>query len=79
MNSALPSRDVQLFVVHVWRQRTRFRASVRRVDREETQLFTTPTQLARYLATACGEPAPGTPATPPTDAAPARSEGGDTP
>lgn len=58
MNPALPSREVQLFVVHVWRQRTRFRASVRRVDCEETQLFTTPTQLARYLATACDDPVP---------------------
>ena len=55
VNPALPSRETQLFVVHVWRQRMRFRASVRRVDCEETQLFTTPTQLARYLSTAsCG-------------------------
>ncbi len=53
MSPALPSREIQLYVVHVWRQRTRFRASVRRVDREDAQLFTTPTQLARYLAAAC--------------------------
>lgn len=49
-----PSCETQLFVVHVWRQRTRFRASVRRVDCEQTLLFTTPTQLARYLSASCG-------------------------
>lgn len=55
MSPTQPTRETQLFVVHVWRQRTRFRASVRRVDLEETQVFTTPTQLARYLAAASGE------------------------
>lgn len=55
MNPAQPTRETQLFVVHVWRQRACFRASVRRVDREETQVFTTPTQLARYLAAASAE------------------------
>lgn len=77
MNPDLSSRDVQLFVVHVWRQHSRFRASVRRVDREETRLFTTPLQLARYLAMACGEPAPdASPA--PADDASTRPERGDT-
>lgn len=55
MNPAQATRETQLFVVHVWRQRTRFRAAVRRVDCEETQVFTTPTQLARYLAAASGD------------------------
>lgn len=50
LNPALPTSETQLFVVHVWRQRTRFRASVRRVDDEQTQLFTNATQLARYFA-----------------------------
>jgi hypothetical protein len=56
VNPALPSQETQLFVVHVWRQHTRFRASVRRVDCAETQLFTTPTKLARYLSAACALP-----------------------
>jgi len=50
VTQALPPQETQLFVVHVWRQRMRFRASVRRVDCAETQLFTTPTRLARYLS-----------------------------
>jgi hypothetical protein len=50
-----PTRETQLFVVHVWRQHSHFRASVRRVDLEETQVFTTPTQVARYLAAASSE------------------------
>lgn len=58
VSPALPSRETQLFLVHVWRQRERFRASVRRVDCEQTQLFTNPAQLARYLATVCGDAAP---------------------
>lgn len=55
LNPSTPSRETQLFVVHVWRQRSRFRASVRRVDSEQTLLFTTPTKLARYLSAACGD------------------------
>ncbi len=55
MNPAKPCPETELFVVHVWRQHTRFRASVRRVDREETQLFTTAAQLARYLSSVCAE------------------------
>ena len=57
MSPALPTRETQLFLVHVWRQRERFRASVRRVDCEQTQFFTTPAQLARYLATVCDDAA----------------------
>jgi len=56
VNPPTPSRETLLFVVHVWRQRTRFRASVRRVDCEQALLFTTPTQLARYLSAAAGGP-----------------------
>lgn len=69
MSPTQPTRETQLFVVHVWRQRTHFRASVRRVDLEETQVFTTPTQLARYLAAASAERRPDAGATqPPSDA-----------
>lgn len=57
VSPALPTRETQLFLVHVWRQRERFRASVRRVDCEQSQLFTTPAQLARYLATVCDDTA----------------------
>lgn len=49
--------DAQLFVVHVWRQRTRFRAAVRRVDSDERLTFSTPAGLARYLAAVSREPA----------------------
>lgn len=55
VNPALPPQETQLFVVHVWRQRMRFRASVRRVDDEQTLLFTSPTQLARYLSATCSD------------------------
>ena len=41
--------DSRLFVVRVWRQWTSFRASVRRVDDEEAQLFSTAAEVARYL------------------------------
>ena len=50
-NTAIPGSEAQLFVVHVWCQRTQFRATVRRVDADETFLFTKPGQLARYLST----------------------------
>lgn len=50
VNPAPTSSETQLFVVHVWRQRSRFRAAVRRVDDDRTQLFTNTAQLARYLA-----------------------------
>jgi len=49
--------DAQLFVVHVWRQRTRFRAAVRRVDSDERLTFSTPAGLARYLAAVSREAA----------------------
>lgn len=49
--------DAQLFVVHVWHQEARFRASVRRVDGDQTLVFHTPTQLARYLSGATSTPA----------------------
>ena len=44
----------QLFVVRVWRVQSNagermFRASVRRVDSEDTRLFSVATDLARYL------------------------------
>jgi hypothetical protein len=69
VNPVQPPRATQLFVVHVWRRRTRFRASVRRVDDEQTVLFTSPTQLARYLSATCddaGDAGPDTPAAPTT-------------
>lgn len=58
VSPALPTRETQLYLVHVWRQRERFRASVRRVDCEESQLFTNPAQLARYLSTVSADAAP---------------------
>jgi hypothetical protein len=56
VTAAIPSRETTLFVVHVWRQHSQFRASVRRVDFEQSLLFTTPTQLASYLWAASGGP-----------------------
>ncbi len=52
MVAGVPGVEAQLFVVHVWRHRARFRAAVRRVDAEETVVFRTPTRLADYLAKA---------------------------
>jgi len=43
--------DSTLFVVRVWRQWASFRASVRRVDDEDTRLFEKATDVARYLET----------------------------
>lgn len=43
--------DSALFVVRVWRGAA-FRASVRRVDDEDTRLFDVPEELVRYLAEA---------------------------
>jgi hypothetical protein len=42
--------EAQLYVVRIWRQLSGFRAAVRRVDSDETQLFSAPEQVARYLA-----------------------------
>jgi hypothetical protein len=44
----LPMGESTLFVVRVW-QRDGFRASVRRVDDEDTRLFGAADELARYL------------------------------
>jgi hypothetical protein len=45
--------DSILFLVRVWRLASggtnEFRASVRAVDSDRTQLFTTPAELAHYL------------------------------
>jgi hypothetical protein len=41
--------EAQLFVVRVWHQLSGFRAAVRRVDCDETQLFTAPEQMTQYL------------------------------
>jgi hypothetical protein len=43
-------KQADLFVVRVWRQLAGFRASVRRVESEETQFFTRPEQVAQYLS-----------------------------
>jgi hypothetical protein len=41
--------ETTLFVVRVWRRLASFRASVRRVDDEDTRLFERATDVARYL------------------------------
>jgi hypothetical protein len=44
--------ETDLFVVRIWHQlATGFRASVRRVDNEQTRLFSRPDDLARFLST----------------------------
>jgi hypothetical protein len=49
-----------LFVVRVWRPRAGgFRASVRRVDEEETRLFTEPADVAQFLDVCATDEAPG--------------------
>lgn len=47
----------QLFLVRVWTRAPAFRASVRAVDEPEPRWFTTPAELAHYLAS--GTPDPG--------------------
>ena len=45
--------DPELFVVRVWRQlASGFRASVRRVDEEETRHFSEPDDVTRFLSAA---------------------------
>ncbi len=54
--------DPELFVVRVWRHlEGRFRASVRRVDEEETRHFSRPDEVTQFLAGAAAPaaPAPG--------------------
>jgi hypothetical protein len=61
--------ETDLFVVRIWhRLATGFRASVRRVDNEQTQLFSRPDDLARFLSTppqACAEADAAAQPTPP--------------
>jgi len=43
--------DPELFVVRVWRElASGFRASVRRVDEEQTHHFSQPEEMARFLS-----------------------------
>lgn len=54
--------DSELFVVRVWRLlEGRFRASVRRVDDEETRHFSRPDEVTQFLsdAAASAVPVPG--------------------
>ena len=54
--------DPELFVVRIWRQLAGgFRASVRRVDEDETRHFSQPDEVTRFLS------AQGRPATKPND------------
>jgi hypothetical protein len=48
--------DSRLFVVRIWSEATRFRASARAVEQDETRLFDEPEALLRFLG--CPEPAP---------------------
>lgn len=55
--------DPELFVVRIWRQLAGgFRASVRRVDAEETRHFTRPDEVTQFLSDSASPaaPAPGT-------------------
>jgi hypothetical protein len=53
-----------VFVVRIWPTGSHdegFRASVRRVDREDVQMFTEPEELVRYLSASDGRrPTPAT-------------------
>jgi hypothetical protein len=52
VTARLAMNDPELFVVRIWRQvAAGFRASARRVDDEETHLFSRPDELTRFLAT----------------------------
>jgi len=50
----------KLYIVRVWSERVAFRASVRAVDREETQVFAEPAALLQFLCSAdpVGRPTP---------------------
>ena len=51
--------DPELFVVRVWRRlEGRFRASVRRVDEEETRHFSRPDEVTQFLSDAAAPAAP---------------------
>ena len=51
--------DPELFVVRVWRRlEGRFRASVRRVDEEETRHFSRPDEVTQFLSDAAAPTAP---------------------
>ncbi|MDL1861206.1 hypothetical protein FBR04_09275 [Betaproteobacteria bacterium PRO7] len=67
--------DATLYVVRVWRE-SGFRASVRRVDDEDTRMFNTAADMARYF----DESVPGTeaPAAATRGDAKAKQQGGDT-
>lgn len=58
--------EAELFVVHVWHDHERFRAAARRVDLEQTHVFTSADQLAQFFA-AAARPAGGSAETPTTD------------
>lgn len=67
--------DPELFVVRIWhRLATGFRASVRRVDTEQTQVFSQPDELARFLSTPTQTSADSNTTAHPTRANPASHE-----
>jgi hypothetical protein len=47
--------DSQLFVIRIWQWPARFRASVRRVDRESASTFDSAADLVAYLEQEAGE------------------------
>jgi hypothetical protein len=49
--------DSRLFVVRIWSEAKRFRASARAVEQDETQVFDEPEALMRFLGCA-GRAAP---------------------
>ena len=65
--------DPQLFVIRVWQDGSRFRASVRAADDAPPRLFTAAEELALFLSRAAQVPATAqTPVLPPDSSCPRR-------
>jgi len=50
---------IDLYLVRIWRGVTRFRASARRVTDDESQVFASPQDMARYFAASQRAPLAG--------------------
>lgn len=48
--------EAQLFTVRVWRQQAQFRATLRAVGEERSELFTEPAAVAQFLEGASADP-----------------------
>jgi hypothetical protein len=60
-----PMDEPSLYLVRVWRQPERFRASVRRADEERSRWFTAPAAVAAFLADGDAAAPAGAPTEPP--------------